>query len=49
MKEAKKAMPSAGHVNVTPLNEDKPLVVAEGATVYSNKVVRTINFPNTNV
>ena len=48
MKEAKKATPSAGHVNVTPLNEDKPLV-AEGATVYSNKVVRTINCPNTNI
>lgn len=37
MEEAKKAMPSAGKVNVTPVIEDKPVTAADEATVYANK------------
>jgi hypothetical protein len=44
MKESKKAILSAGNVSVISLNEDKPLVAEEGA-LYSNKVVRTMEFP----
>eukprot|EP00250_Pteridium_aquilinum_P017304 c23561_g1_i3 orf=1143-4538(-) len=38
IEEAKKAMPSAGKVNVTPLIEDKPVLASEEAIVYASKV-----------
>ncbi|KAH7280786.1 hypothetical protein KP509_36G014500 [Ceratopteris richardii] len=38
IEEAKKAMPSAGKVNVTPVSEEKPVLSAEEAVVYASKV-----------
>ncbi|KAI5061875.1 hypothetical protein GOP47_0022414 [Adiantum capillus-veneris] len=37
IEEAKKAMPSAGKVNVTPVMEDKPVLAVEESIVYANK------------
>ncbi|MCO5602361.1 hypothetical protein L7F22_056492 [Adiantum nelumboides] len=37
IEEAKKAMPSAGKVNVTPVMEEKPGLAAEESTVYATK------------
>lgn len=37
IEEAKKAMPSTGKVNVTPVIEDKPVLATEEAIVYASK------------